>query len=68
MRSGVVDDVAKTPASPGAGGVPRPLEPNDARDEEGELANGLGMLPTLPLRPEQERDDVPTVQSSAHQR
>ena len=33
QRSGVVDDVAMTPASPGVGGVPRPLDLTDARDE-----------------------------------
>ena len=38
MRSGVVDDVAKTPASPGVGGVPRPLELTDARDDQEEQA------------------------------
>jgi hypothetical protein len=33
MRSGVTGVVAKTPASPGVGGVPPALELTDARDE-----------------------------------
>lgn len=45
MRSGVVDDVAKTPASPGVGGVPRPLELTDARDDLGKGGGGLRGTP-----------------------